>query len=305
MSTLKKAISSPEKVVRKARRLFSHAVEDTYRWTFQRSRWSTIVNQHEIRIVGMRRTGNHAVFEWMKAQTSGKIQSLNNLEINVNPYRYKYEKLRDYYPEYQGAIEKLKSLAKGEFAAQDWLFYNYEDHDLDKICSSFFKFNHDLYLGQSLKRVDLLILRDPFNLFASRLKSNMIAVKHPQKDAAQLWIEYAKEFLGETATLTQEKVCVNYNEWFQNRDYREELAHKLDIPFTDAGIDKITGCGGGSSFEGKQYAGKAQIMPVLERWKKYTDNPHYLAIFRRNEELLAYSEKIFGSIPGTEELFEE
>jgi hypothetical protein len=301
---LGKAVTYPQKAVRKAQRIFTHTTEDTYRWIFKRSSWSTVINEHEIRIVGMRRTGNHAVFEWIKAQAEGEIQSLNNLEVNVNPYRYKYEKLRDYYPQHKWVMGKLKPPAKGNFSQRDWLFYSYEDHDLEKIGSPFFEFMHDLYLGKSRKRIDLLVLRDPFNLFASRLKSEMVPIKNPQKNAVQLWTEYAQEFLDETQKLTQKKVCVNYNRWFQDRDYREQIAQLLDIPFTDAGINNVSGCGGGSSFEQRNYVGKAQEMPVLERWKQYADHPAYLSMFRNNEQLFHYSEKIFGPIPGTEQLFQ-
>ena len=125
-----------------------------------------------------------------------------------------------------------------------------------------------------------------------------------QKNAVQLWTEYAQEFLDETQKLTQKKVCVNYNRWFQDRDYREQIAQLLDIPFTDAGINNVSGCGGGSSFEQRNYVGKAQEMPVLERWKQYADHPAYLSMFRNNEQLFHYSEKIFGPIPGTEQLFQ-
>lgn len=303
MSIFRKFAASPEKTLQKAQRICAHTVEDIYRWGWRRSQWSTIINEHEIRMIGMRRTGNHAILEWLKAQAKGEIQVLNNLEVNVNPYRYKYEHLRDYYPQYEWTINKLKPLAKGEFIFNDWLFYSYEDHDLGKINSRFFERNHDLYLGKSHKRIDILILRDPFNLFASRLKSNMIPVKNPRKDAVTLWIEYAQEFLGESQKLTQEKVCINYNNWFQNRSYREQLAKRLGISFTDAGIENVNGCGGGSSFEGRAFYGKAQEMPVLERWKKYVDNPAYRKIFRDNPQLLVYSEKIFGPIPETEILF--
>lgn len=304
ISVIQKAITSPHKALQKAQKLVLHSAEDTYRKTCQRSRWSTITNEHEIRMVGMRRTGNHAVFEWIKGQTHGQIKSLNNLEVNVNPYRYKYEHLRDFYPEHEGVIRKLQPFAKGEFVTLDWLFYSYEDHDLDKIFSSFFERNHDLYVGKTQKRFDVLILRDPFNLFASRLKSNMVPVKNSLKTATDLWIEYAREFLGETHYLTHNPIRINYNEWFQSRDYRAELAQQLDIPFTDAGIDTVNGCGGGSSFEGRQYVGNAQAMPVLQRWQKYREDPLYRQIFRGDRRLQHYSEKIFGVVPGTDVLFD-
>ena len=303
MSTLQTALQFPKRAVRKAQRVVTYTAEDTYRWAFQRDQWSAIVNDHEVRIVGLRRTGNHAIFEWMKAQASGTIRHLNNLEAGINPYRYKYDYLRDNYPQYQRSVARFKPLAKGQFQHRDWLFYSYEDHDLQKIAAPHLEQKHDLFVGKSGKRTDLLILRDPFNLLASRLKSDMLPVKNPKRTAVDLWLEYAQEFLGETQYLTHNKVCVNYNLWFQNRDYRAQIAQQLDLPFTDAGLETVSGAGGGSSFEGKAFEGKAQAMAVLERWQKYADDATYQAFFKDHAALLTYSEKIFGQIPGTAALF--
>jgi len=249
----------------------------------------------------MRRTGNHAIWGWMSAQAERPFERLNNLEVGVNPYRYKYEVLRDYYPQYEWDINHYAPLARGEFTPKNWIFYSYEDYDLVQITCSEFERNHDLYLGKSRHRIDLLIMRDPFNLFASRFKSNMIPVKNARRTAVDLWVEYAREFLGETQILSQHKVCVNYNQWVQDRNYREHIAKQLGLPFTDAGVDQVSNFGGGSSFEGQSFSGKASQMPVFDRWQSFADDPTYRALLQ-DDRLLTYSEKIFGHIPGTERL---
>ena len=159
-----------------------------------------------------------------------------------------------------------------------------------------------MYLGKTNKRYDVLIIRDPFNLFASRLKNNFLATKSKTKTARELWIDYAKEFLGETNYLQHNKVCINYNLWVKNKDYRQEIAKQLEINFTDAAIDKVSGCGGGSSFDGRELDGKASKMDVNNRWKEFINNEEYRQLFNQ-ERLLEYSLKIFGHIPGTEVLF--
>ncbi|MDY7004752.1 MAG: hypothetical protein SWX82_12550 [Cyanobacteriota bacterium] len=116
-----------------------------------------------------------------------------------------------------------------------------------------------------------------------------------------LWIDYTKEYLGETNYLKQNKVCINYNQWFADVEYRRQIADKLQMEFSDTGIDKVTSFGGGSSFEGKQFDGKATSMDVLNRWQKVADNPRYRELFN-NQKILKYSERIFGHIPGTESL---
>ena len=265
---------------------------------------SQIINQKEIRIAGLRRTGNHAIISWLEEQQKdrGIIYHLNNLKVNENPYRYKYQNLTYYHPQHQWAIEQYKKQAGGELVFRDCLIYSYEDYSLRQVFSNYFERKHDLYIGKTAQRYDLLILRDPFNLLASRLKNNFLNVKSRHQSFINLWIEYAQEYLGETNYLKHNKVCINYNLWKSDRDYRQELAQKLDIDFTDAGINKVLSHGGGSSFDGESLDGKATEMDTNNRWQHFIDNPIYLKLIN-NQKLLSYARQIFGYIPGTEKLF--
>ena len=264
---------------------------------------SQIINQKEIRIAGLRRTGNHAIISWLVEQQKEKgiIYYLNNVKVNENPYRCKYQNLVYYYPQHQWAIEQYKKQAEGEFILRDCLVYSYEDYSLKQVFSDRFERKHDLYLGKTAQRYDLLILRDPFNLLASRLKNNFLSVHSRQQSFIDFWIEYAKEYLGETNYLKHNKVCINYNLWKCDRDYRQELAQKLGIDFTDAGINKVLSHGGGSSFDGKNLDGNATAMDTNNRWQHFIKDPIYRQLIN-NKELLDYSQQIFGYIPGTEKL---
>ena len=127
----------------------------------------------------------------------------------------------------------------------------------------------------------------------------MINVRPKKFTVADLWVQYAREFLHETNYLKHHKICINYNRWFIDFEYRKELANQLEIKFTDAGMDRVVSLGGGSSFDGQNMDGAASKMAVLDRWKNFVDNPDYRRIFQ-NQALLAYSKKIFGDMPGTE-----
>ena len=262
-----------------------------------------IVNQKEIRVAGLRRTGNHAIVSWIQEQQKimGSILHLNNVKINENPYRYKCQNLSYYFPEHKWAINQYKVQGRGNFIPRDCLIYSYEDYPLENIFSKRFECRHDLYLGKAQQRYDLLIIRDPLNSLASRLKNNFLPVKSKKHNFIDLWIDYAKEYLGETNYLKHNKVCVNYNRWTSDRHYRQNLAQQLQIEFTDAGIDMVHSCGGGSSFDGKNLDGKANQMDVNGRWKHFANDPIYLKMIN-NQDLLEYSHQIFGSIPGTESL---
>ncbi len=280
----------------------SNDLQDLYR-SFT-SNNSDIVNQKEIRLAGLRRTGNHAIVSWIQEQqkSMGSVLHLNNIKVNENPYRCKCQNLSYYFPEHKWSIEQYKLQGRGNLIPRDCLIYSYEDYPLEYIFSKRFERKHDLYLGKAKQRYDLLIIRDPFNLLASRLKNNFLPVKSKKHGFIDLWIDYAKEYLGETNYLKHQKVCVNYNLWTSDRDYRQNIAQKLKIDFSDAGIDKVHSCGGGSSFDGKNLDGKANQMDVGGRWKHFADDPVYLKMIN-NQELLDYSHQIFGLIPGTESLF--
>ncbi|NEP03880.1 MAG: hypothetical protein F6K25_09825 [Okeania sp. SIO2G4] len=304
-SNIVKALKKPNLALKKGKRFVAHNLEDVIRIITQQHKLSEIVNQKEIRVAGMKRSGNHAIINWVKSQQNGDVGFINNVLANQNPYRYKYENLRDKFPEHKWAIEHNRQQAKGNFIKRDCLIYSYEYFPLEQIANDKFERNHDIYLGKSATRYDILIIRDPFNLLASRLKISskvayFLSVNSPNKTMIDLWLDYAKEYLGETNYLKHNKVCVNYNQWFADVEYRRNIADKLQMEFSDAGIDMVTSFGGGSSFEGKEFDGKATSMDVLNRWRKVVDNPQYKKFF--NREIFEYSERIFGHIPGTESL---
>lgn len=302
--------------LRRTKRDLTYSIEDTVRIIEQTflSAKSEIVNQKAIRIVGLKRSGNHAIINWIRKQQAGTVWYLNNLRPQQNPYRY----LDEHYP-----FDKWKKEAKGDLTEKDCLIYSYENCELSKITDPDFEEKRELYLGKSATEYDVLILRDPFNMLASMLHNHKKQLEQHGKitknyfqgknkygrdkkegeDLISLWIDYAKEFLGETNFLDRNKVVINYNAWFSSEDYRRELAQKLKLNFSDRGMNEVKNFGGGSSFEGLQLDGTAITMDVLNRWKTLIDDPQYRALLN-NRELVEYSEKIFGHIPDTEKLRE-
>jgi len=275
------------------------------------------VNQREIRVHGLRRTGNHAIINWIEKQASGFTVHLNNLRPEENPFKNYWRILEDkVHPRekwrvaelsfndlYQGSsgYELVKQEAKGKFIEKDCLILSYEDCYIPRVSSARAVRTHDRYVGKSKEIFDLIILRDPYNLIASRMRSNMLGIKGIGKTLPELWIDYAKEYLGETQHLKYVKVPANYNQWFLDKEYRRTLANKLNLNFSDVGINDVPIFGQGSSFDSTGLDGQAQKMNVLNRWERYVDNENYRKLLD-NEELIYYSERIFGHIPGTEKL---
>lgn len=270
-----------------------------------------IVNQREIRLVGLKRSGNHAIVDWLRQQLSGKVIHLNNLRLSEKPYQMAYEEaiaarkqfygLERYLAEQygEGVREQLRQEALGNFIPKDHLLYSYEDYDLAAIASARNQRNHDRYFGKSDRCDDLLILRDLFNLLASRWQKGYTSVRSLRRSIIDLWLEYAREYLGETNYLKPTKIAANYNQWADDLDYRRQLAAALNLQFDENAGQNISRFGGGSSFDGKKFAQNANQMAVLQRWQHFADDRAYRRALSR-EDVFAYSERIFGHIPGTE-----
>lgn len=150
------------------------------------------------------------------------------------------------------------------------------------------------------KRTFILVLRDPFNNLASLMrKPSLWPPNHITIDEfPAIWIAYAQEYLGESSYLKAfgNVVTVNYDAWFLDENYRKSLAQKLGRPFTDGGLQHVSPNGEGSSFEQFDFAGQAQQMNVLERWREFQQDRKYLSLLR-NDKLLELYRRIYGEPP--------
>ncbi|MEM0979381.1 MAG: hypothetical protein AAGH78_03810 [Cyanobacteria bacterium P01_H01_bin.58] len=275
--------------LRKLKRELAYDAYDTWRKLTQQDKLSQVINQKEIRFIGLRRSGNHAVLHWIRAQEPN-AKFLNNVSVETSPFRHYHL----HFP-HKGFHDE----AWGTFTPKDCFIYSYEDHSLAEIVNSKTEKRHDLYIGKTQNRYDVLVLRDPFNLLASRLRKGYLDVKTEGITLVEMWIEHAKEYVGETSYLTNKEVTINYNQWFLDKDYRQEIAAALDIKFSDSGLDYVSSYGGGSSFDEQGLSGNAQTMNVTNRWQSFANDERFLALIR-NEELLHYSDKIFGVLSGTD-----
>jgi hypothetical protein len=261
-----------------------------------------IINQKEIRFLGLSRSGNHAVIDWILSQCKGRSFFLDSIKIyDTNPYLG-----LGYF-----TTDILRECAN--LSVKDCLVYSYENIELKNLFSENFEKKHDEYLGRTLKRFDVLLLRDAFNFFASsivgayadhipwRKKHTYNSLRDQAENNKRLWKMYAREYLGETNYLQHNKVVISYNQWFASKKYRQELAKKLSLKFSDKSLDTVSMV---STFDKNMVRGKpgAKKLKVLERWKELVSSQLYRDIFA-DQELVDLSNKIFGKIPGTEVLF--
>jgi hypothetical protein len=107
------------------------------------------------------------------------------------------------------------------------------------------------------------------------------------------WAQYARRFRERAGGF----VYVSFNAWFSSQDYRQGLAERLGLPFSDRGLDTVSAIGGGSSFDGLSFKGRAQSMNVLERWKEMMDDDLFNFLLLAGAENLDLNAEIFGNFP--------
>ena len=149
----------------------------------------------------------------------------------------------------------------------------------------------------------ILLLRNPFNNFASLWQSN------PSQAEKQfdLWKQIAREFLGYTNYLGDKVFCI-YDLWFTSENFRKNMSYELGVEWDDSGLNTIT-YHGESHFEGKK---AGQDLKVLERWRHYLENYNFRQLFDEemvelwNTVVKIYKEKdVKGCLRNGLELFQD
>lgn len=215
---------------------------------------------------GMKRSGNHAIINWLKVQDH--FIFYNDI-IQIAPIltgKKEPPPTRDFTSWFKK--KRLPRRIRFAFFFKKFILRKYsmiaslEDHDLQ--IKPFSNVPCDI--------TNILIIRDPINLFSSRIRKASL-IKHPayamttdsEKDRVlKLWKSHAREFVGFTNQL-ENKVCIYFDAWFSSRNYREQISQKLNLEFIDKGFSMVSEKGGGSSFDKTRFNGNNKMMDVLNR----------------------------------------
>jgi hypothetical protein len=249
------------------------------------------VNRRFVRLLGMRRSGNHAIISWLIKSVGGECLHLNNVTVGKNGYRH-----RDIFPERNDSDEVKQRIHASRFRAfspLDLLSISYEDHSTAEFLADGANPRTPDYYGPFGTRRDVLLMRDAFNLFASRIRSGKIPTKLAAMDQKAMFIDHARTFLRERDG--DRLVCVSYNEWFSDEAYRASIQRRLGIEPQEVERDTVTGHGGGSSFQKRSMDGRASEMDVLARWRSMENDPAFRELFA-DGELARLSDAIFGDV---------
>lgn len=265
-------------------------------------------NRVNMRVFALRRSGHHAILNWIRYQLPDRYCFLNECQVGKNPFT-SCSRANSLVKHWAGEHRYLnwKQEQRGCWAKKGILIHNYEDGDFRDYLQQATPNQEQAWIGSSARHLSILILRDPFNLFASKFRWARGKTLTPDfshlQTLPQLWKVYAKEFLNQTHFL-EEKVNISYNDWLVDQSYRDQIASQIGFKNQDLGLDEVAKWGPttwGDSFDGLKFDGQARQMKVLERWRQYQDDPLFRSLFQ-DAELWELSRSIFGVIPGAEAL---
>jgi hypothetical protein len=203
---------------------------------------------------GMKRCGQHAVINWICKQHGGSILFKNNCNL-------------------LGHGRGELTIYKG---GEEYGAWGFEDASVDLIRKAL---RSNRFKGAK----PVMIVRDPFNWVASSLHRTKLYKSPIERSVATYLperIQIYKEYFNNPI---EGMLVVNFNKWFIDRFYRENLCKQLNITFTDEGKNEVPKRGSGSSFDKRKFNGKAEQMKVLDRWKTYKNDPEYWKIFEDAE----------------------
>ncbi len=238
-----------------------------------------------ILVHGMKRSGNHGIIHWLEAHD--QFVFFNNV-IPISPI-LTGERLLPPPEAFRAWLqEQPLTRAEGNYAAEVGeilsLYKEGSDHEERSVIASLE--DHDLrvrpFHSPPREATNVLILRDPYNMLASRIRKASSAddPAYPTRPGpgmdriVALWKAHAREFLGLTDHL-ENRICIYFNSWYSNLDYRRHISRQFGFRFTDNGFKKVSRIGGGSSFSGTE-ATDNQDLDVLNRHRYLTGSEREL-----------------------------
>ena len=228
-----------------------------------------------LRIFGMRRSGNHAVINWLARNAPGGRSLFFN---DCTPGRKPFETYRAVEIDGErvagngGDPVKLAARA-GDGTA---LMFSYEDAMPNE------RRRRPVSVGvdEALISHEVVICRGVLNWAASLLKKVQgndaysaaervaIVLKALGGYARMLELAMAEDELG--------VVVIRYEPWMTDAGYRAGLLERLGFEARDDSLGEVQRYGNGSSFQAD--AGAVDELNTLDRWKEMRDDPEYRII---------------------------
>lgn len=217
-----------------------------------------------LRTFGMRRSGNHAIINWLLRNAHMGSIFLNNCSVG-RPARRTWRSI-----EVNGRranITKGDPISRATSKARDGalVIVSYEDFspDPDEMDAAV---TADMAHHEVTHEV--LFYRDFMNWSASLLKKIQSNDDLDTLDCLRIMMVSLEKYREMLRLITQAKtlgvVPVNYDRWLTRPVYREKVLETLGLPCKDNSLGKVQPYGGGSSFQ--KEAVNASELKSDQRW---------------------------------------
>jgi hypothetical protein len=261
-----------------------------------------VVNMSEIRAIdptfihffGIRRSGNHAVINWLQ-------EGLNNEREESIMHINDVAEVLPTTPLPEIDPENIKSII--DRAHPGFVILSYEE----RTFTDRHKLEHRRIFSNSEDQ-DIVLLRSFPNVMASQIRRRNTVTSERRLDrpilrlglaaVRDIWLDHAQVVLDAVGNGT---TGILFDRWFTDRDYRDEIGDEIGFSNIDSGLGDVPNLMGvgGSSFDGAEFQGRAQQMDLLNRWMtfKKDDASHQLYLSLVTPGVIELNQELFGSNP--------
>ena len=267
-------------------------------------------NYYEIRVFGLKRTGNHAIINWIAEMASKAFNEptyfLNSCgSRKADPFKTHADRGDKKGTEIDNIFVQLPNMSKWKkdeikpirLKQKKCLLYSYEDFIITHMLKDDCVRNREYTIGSSDHIFNIIIMRDIFNWMASVIKAQTGSGRTlPKVDyLLHRWKIYAQCYINKVIFPPGKTIYILFNKWFLYETYRRNIAKRLNLEYCDQSL-KYVGAPRerGSSFDGMKYEKYADQMDVLNRWKLFNHNPILFECI--DDEAIIASNIIFGRI---------
>ena len=230
-----------------------------------------VISHHFIRVFGLRRSGYHAIINWLSRNAPGRTIFFNNCRSGQSPFAaHNGIEVDGKKVAHPGEDANPHALEVGEGAS---VFVSYENLMPSTPRRKPISGTLDL---KTVTR-DVIIARDFLNWSASlvkKLQGNAELSAHQRIAFALRLVDVYGDMLDlATCEDPSSPVMIRYDAWLEDADYRADVLQNIGFELKDDSTGRVEAYGNGSSFQPD--ATDAQELRPLDRWKAMHDDTEY------------------------------
>lgn len=228
---------------------------------------SKVGGVNTILLVGVRRSGNHGLLNWLIGNLSGKVIHINALphsDLTPEMYEENSRKTDDENPRENNPRYPLPDSIELEYSEGVWVNFHHADWlilSLESVKVRQLKGQLTLF-SERTRCKSILLLRDPLNNAASMYKNKRSRGSSDENSQSSVghvlvcWEQHAEEMVNPHSFWTTR---VLFNRWTIDRDFRDHIMSDLGLTNTDSGFGKISGHGRSSFDQNQDHAGNLDL----------------------------------------------